>query len=258
MAVVGVIDHGDPVAGFVHQQPASGWHLESGIVPAGVLVHGTPDVSELHLGGVLTGPHRQWETHLQEGFAFLPVGLQGEVQVWGVGVEGDRLDESGSAQDSRDLHLCAQSPGGHDFHRLCLGYGKFVAGIEVVSLDIPRIEGVRHVLEGAQSRATRPVQQHLPTTEQVGHRSDAPVGLDDRPHPGVLHHHRSAFAVGRGRGRRFAQRLCQGCDGQRRCCDHAESPVAGCQHPPHFVVERVEYRGLTPAQDRYGGVGQAT
>ena len=58
MAVVGVIDDGESVAGFLHQQPAPGGHLEAGVVPAGVFVDGPPHMPELHLGGVLAGPHR--------------------------------------------------------------------------------------------------------------------------------------------------------------------------------------------------------
>ena len=79
VAVRGVVEDRDAVAGLADVHPAVAADLEAGRLPAGVGVGGALDVAELDLGGGAVGADVDREGGLEELLGLVPVDLGLEV-----------------------------------------------------------------------------------------------------------------------------------------------------------------------------------
>ena len=173
VAVLAVVEEGDPVAGLAQVRPAVGAHLEAGHVPAGVGVGGPLEVAELDLVGGPVGVDGEREGHLEEAVALVPVHLGAELQAPGAGGQAHDLGDGGIPEAPHEAHARPQrSPLDHldrvDLHQVC-------DLVEVVQVDVPGVGVVGKVGVELEHVAAAAGGQDLPARLLVPHRGEQTV-----------------------------------------------------------------------------------
>lgn len=182
VAVRGVVQHRDAVAGLADVDPAVVVALEARHVPTGVRVGGPADVPELDLRNLLAGVHVDRERRLEHLLRLVPVDLGLDIQSPVAGTQHEALADAGLAERALHQDRPQQRAVLDDLDRV--GVDQVDVAAQVVSVDVPGIPLVRVV--GMQLQEVAGAGEDLAVGDQVADRRDQAGRVDAHPQQGVV------------------------------------------------------------------------